>query len=60
MTDETQGETNGQAEYGAELSFLGAGYPNRQRAFARLAELGLKFKIFNCRGSGGDESHLHS
>ena len=41
-----------QAEYGAELSFLGAGYPNRQRAFARLAELGLKFKIWGTEWEG--------
>ncbi len=34
------------AEYGADLSFLGAGYPNRRAAFARLADLGLDLKIW--------------
>lgn len=29
-------------EFGAELSFLGAGYPNRRKAFARLKDQGLK------------------
>lgn len=29
-------------EYGAPLSFLGAGYPNRRTAFVRLAHRGLK------------------
>ena len=27
--------------YGAEVSFMGAGYPNRRAAFARLADFGL-------------------
>lgn len=31
-----------QKEFGAELSFMGAGYPNRRRAFLRLADQGLK------------------
>ncbi|MDR1490305.1 MAG: glycosyltransferase [Desulfovibrio sp.] len=30
-------------EFGAELSFVGAGYPNRCRAFSRLGRFGLKF-----------------
>lgn len=29
-------------EFGAEVSFMGAGYPNRRRAFLRLADQGLK------------------
>lgn len=29
-------------EFGAEISFLGAGYPNRREAFVRLAGQGLK------------------
>ena len=31
-----------QKEFGADLSFMGAGYPNRRRAFLRLADQGLK------------------
>ncbi len=40
------------AEYGAVLSFLGAGYPNRQAAFARLADLGLDLKIWGTEWEG--------
>lgn len=29
-------------EFGAEVSFLGAGYPNRRKAFLHLAETGMK------------------
>lgn len=31
-----------QREFGAELSFMGAGYPNRRKAFLQLLDTGLK------------------
>ncbi len=40
------------AEYGSDLSFLGAGYPNRRSAFARLAELGPSLKIWGTEWEG--------
>ena len=33
-------------EYGADVSFLGAGYPNRRRAFKQLVGAGYQFKIW--------------
>lgn len=33
-------------EYGADVSFLGAGYPNRRRAFRQLVGAGHSFKIW--------------
>ncbi|MDR1946575.1 MAG: glycosyltransferase [Desulfovibrio sp.] len=35
-------DARGEKEFGAELSFVGAGYPNRRKAFAGLRDLGLK------------------
>ena len=42
-------------EYGAEIAFLGAGYPNRRQAFRRL--VGRNFKIW---GSDWEGEHLLS
>ena len=39
-----------QKEFGAEVSFMGAGYPNRREAFARLA--GPGFKIWGTEWEG--------
>ena len=39
-------------EYGADVAFLGAGYPNRRRAFRQLVGAGYQFKIWGNQWEG--------
>ena len=48
-----------QRKYGSDISFVGAGYPNRRVAFRRL--MGLDFKIWGQRlGRGGRAAQTHT